>query len=109
MLIDIASDLYASAVDLRWYVIGVLIATSICQDIFNAGYLYWNRPVSPLISLLAAILNVFQRGIRILGPSLLLGKWWSSLRFIIGAPQLIEKGYKQVGIEFLRGSSFILR
>lgn len=27
---------------------------------------------------------------------LMFGKWWSSLRFIIGAPTLIERGYKQV-------------
>ncbi|MCJ1424276.1 hypothetical protein MMC29_002163, partial [Sticta canariensis] len=79
MLTDIVWDLGASAVNLRWYVFGALIATAICQDVFNAAYLFWNRP----------------RGIRIVGPSILFGKWWSSLRFIIGAPQLIEKGYKQ--------------
>lgn len=107
MLIDIASDFYASEVDLRWYVIGVLIAISICQDVFNAGYLYWNKPVSFLILSLASMLNGFQRNSNF-RPVFVAWKWWSSLRFIIGAPQLIEKGYKQVGVEFLRGSSFIL-
>lgn len=51
MLIDIVWDLGASAVDLRWYVIGALIATAICQDVFNAGYLFWNRPVSSALTL----------------------------------------------------------
>lgn len=47
MLTDIVWDLGASVVDLRWYVFGALIATAICQDVFNAAYLFWNRPVSP--------------------------------------------------------------
>lgn len=46
MLIDVIHDLWASAIHLRWHAIGVLVATAICQDIFNAGYLFWNRPVS---------------------------------------------------------------
>lgn len=47
MLTDIVWDLGASAVNLRWYVFGALIATAVCQDVFNAAYLFWNRPVSP--------------------------------------------------------------
>lgn len=46
MLVDVVHDLWASAIHLRWQMIGVLIAAAIFQDIFNAGYLFWNRPVS---------------------------------------------------------------
>lgn len=46
MLVEFVRDLWASAVDLRWYVIGALVVTAICQDVLNAAYLFWNRPVS---------------------------------------------------------------
>lgn len=51
MLIDVVHDLWASAIHLRWHAIGALIATAICQDIYNAGYLFWNRPVSSTLYL----------------------------------------------------------
>jgi hypothetical protein len=51
MLIDIFHDLWASVVDLRWYLAGALIAAAVCQDIFNAGYMFWNRPVSSALSI----------------------------------------------------------
>lgn len=47
---------------------------------------------------------MFQRNIKIHGPSLMFGKWWSSLWFILKAPELILEGYKQVGPEI---SSFV--
>lgn len=101
MLVEFVRDLWASAVDLRWYVIGALVVTAICQDVFNSAYLFWNRPVSSAPSIESDLdAERLQRGIRIFGPSLMFGKWWSSLRFIIGAPKLIERGYKQVNLRF---------
>ncbi|KAL8639240.1 MAG: hypothetical protein Q9226_008894, partial [Calogaya cf. arnoldii] len=35
------------------------------------------------------------RNVKIHGPSLMFGKWWSSLWFILKAPELILEGYKQ--------------
>ena len=46
MLAETLWTLGASTFDLRWYVIGALITTAICLDVFNAAYVFWNRPVS---------------------------------------------------------------
>ncbi|CAD6584120.1 MAG: hypothetical protein ASARMPRED_001602 [Alectoria sarmentosa] len=79
MLAEIFRQIGSSAVQSWWYILEAFVAMVICQDAFFACSMYWRRP----------------RQIPIHGPSLVFGKWWSSLWFILKAPQLIVEGYKQ--------------
>lgn len=102
MLAEVLWNSGSSALQSWWYILEALFVMIIFQDVFFASLMYLKKPVSlDLVHVLLRALRISKRQIPIHGPSLVLGKWWSSLWFILGAPQLIMEGYKQVGRDFM--------